>query len=121
MVSDRVQFITHNGKEILFLNFSSCAINEMVQVIEEAKRAIRTKPEGSVLTLTDVTNARFDETVTQKMKEFTVHNKPYVKAAAVIGVVGIKKIIYEAVLLFSGRKIHVFDKIDDAKNWLATY
>lgn len=117
---EQVQFIKHGGKEILFLNFSGCKPHEALPIIEEAKKAIRTRPEQSVLTLTDVTDMRFNEQVTAQMKEFTAHNKPYVKAAAVVGVVGIKKILFEAVMLFSKRKLHAFDAVGQAKDWLIT-
>jgi hypothetical protein len=120
MVVDRVQFITHQGKEILYLNFSQCTTDETLEIIEASKKAIVTRPEHSVLTLTDVTNARFDDRVTDEMKKFTAHNKPYVKAGAVVGVVGLKKILFEAVLMFSKRKLHIFDTLDQAKDWLVT-
>jgi hypothetical protein len=116
---DRVVFIKHNGKELLYLDFSNCKPIDVFLVIDEAKKTIRTRPENSVLTLTDVTNMRFDDRVTQQMKEFTTHNKPYVRAAAVVGVEGVKKIILNAVMLFSKRKFHTFDTVDSAKNWLA--
>jgi hypothetical protein len=53
------------------------------------------------------------------MKEFAAHNKPYVKASTVVGITGLKKIIYDAVLMFSKRNISTFDSIDPAKEWLA--
>ncbi len=115
----RVEFIKHNGKELLYLDFSNSKPSDVFLIINEAKQTIRTRPENSVLTLTDVTNMRFDDRVTQQMKEFTVHNKPYVRAAAVVGVEGIKKIILNAVMLFSKRKFHTFDTIESAKHWLA--
>jgi hypothetical protein len=115
-----VAFINHNGKELLFLDFSNCKAGDVFLVIDEAKKAIRTRPENSVLTLTDVTNMRFDDRVTEQMKAFTAHNKPYVRAAAVVGVEGVKKIIMSAVMLFSRRKFHTFDNIESAKNWLAS-
>jgi len=120
MTAERVQFIKHEGKEILFLNFSECRAHEVIPVIDQAKLVIRTRPEQSVLTLTDVTNMRFDDRVSEEMKAFTLHNKPYVRAAAVVGVVGIKKIIFEAVMLFSKRKLHAFDNREQAKSWLST-
>jgi len=117
-VSERVKFINHGGQDILFLDFTECSTDEVLATIEESKKVIRTRPHGTVLTLTDVTNARFNEEITERMKEFTTHNKPYVKAAAIIGIVGIKKIIFEAVMMFSKRKIHIFEKIHEAKDWL---
>jgi hypothetical protein len=117
---ERINFIHHKGQEILFLNFSRCRTEEVAPLIDRAKKVIATRPEQSLLTLTDVTDMRFDDAVSQRMKEFTAHNKPYVRAAAVVGVTGIKKILFEAVVLFTKRKLHTFETVDQAKDWLAT-
>ncbi len=117
---ERVRFIQHNGKEILFLDFSRCKADEVLAIIEESKAVIRTRPEHSLLTLSDVTDTRFNDKVSEQMKEFTAHNKPYVRAAAVVGITGLKKIIFEAVMAFSKRKLHAFDSIEQAKAWLAS-
>jgi len=119
MVTERVKFITHRQKEILFLDFSNSLPHEVLQTIEDAKRVISARPERSLLTLTDVTNARFNEAVGDGLKQFTAHNKPYVKAGAVVGVTGLKRIIFTAVLTFSRRKLEAFDDIEQAKHWLA--
>ena len=116
---DRVQFIQHKGKKILHLNFSECTPDEVLRVIEMAKAAIRTQSPGSVFTLTDVTNTAFNSKVSDALKEFVVHNKPYVVASAVVGVTGLKKIIFNAVMKFSGRKLTAIDSLAEAKDWLA--
>lgn len=121
MASERVKFIQHGGRNILLLNFVDCSASDVLNTITEAKQVIAAQPEGSLLTLTDVTNARFNEDVTDRMKEFTAHNKPFVKAGAIIGVSGIKKIIFEAVMMFSKRRIHMFDDMNAAKDWLVTH
>jgi hypothetical protein len=117
---ERVQFIQHKGKKILHLNFADCKADEVLQVIQQGKDAIKTQQHQSVLTLTDVTNAAFNSKVSEAMKEFVVHNKPYVVAAAVIGVTGLKKIIFNAVMKISGRHLHAHDSLDQAKDWLAS-
>jgi len=116
---ERVQFIQHKGKKILHLNFAECKADEVLQTIETAKSAIRTQSPASVFTLTDVTNTAFNSTVSDAMKEFVIHNKPYVVAAGVVGVTGLKQIIYNAVMRFSGRKLTAFDTLAEAKDWLA--
>ena len=118
---ERVQFVQHNGKEILLLDFSRCTVTDALALIDEAAAAIRTRPQQSLLTLTDVTDMRFDDKLSQRMKEFTAINKPYVKAAAVVGVTGLKKILFDAVMVFSKRKIHAFDNRETAKAWLITH
>jgi hypothetical protein len=117
---ERITFLHHKGHEMLFLNFSGCRTDEAAPLIDRAKTVIAARPEHSLLTLTDVTDMRFDDAVSQRMKEFTAHNKPYVRAAAVVGVTGIKKILFEAVVLFSKRKLHTFETVDQAKDWLVT-
>ncbi len=119
METDRVKFIKHEEKDILFLDFSNTRTDEVLKIIEDAKRVISTKPENSLLTLTDVTNARFNEEVGDGMKQFSAHNKPYVKAAAVVGITGLKKIIFGAVMAFSKRNLESFDDAEQAKRWLA--
>jgi hypothetical protein len=119
METSRVKFITHREKEILFLDFSNTLPHEVLQTIEDAKRVISARPKRSLLTLTDVTNARFNEAVGDGLKQFTAHNKPYVKAGAVVGVTGLKRIIFSAVIAFSRRNIETFDDIEQAKHWLA--
>jgi hypothetical protein len=53
------------------------------------------------------------------MKEFVIHNKPYVVAAAVVGVTGLKQVILNAVMKLSGRKLTAFNTLAAAKDWLA--
>lgn len=119
MEKERVKFITHQDREILYLDFSNSKADEVLKIIEDAKEVIRTKPEKSILTLTDVTNARFNDEVGASMKQFAAHNKPYVRAGAVVGITGLKKIIFGAVMAFSKRNLESFDDIEAAKRWLA--
>lgn len=116
---ERVQFIQHKGKKILHINFADCKADEVLTVIDQSKAVIRTQALQSVFTLTDVTNTAFNSKVSDALKEFVVHNKPYVVAAAVVGVTGLKQIIYNAVMKFSGRKLTAFDSLAEAKDWLA--
>ncbi len=117
---DRVRFLSHGAKRILLLDFSNCTSQEILQTIETARAAIRKQPTHSVLTLTDVTNAQYDRTVTEALKQFAKHNTPYVKAGAVVGLDGLKKIIYKAVMTFSGRNLQIFDTRQQAERWLAS-
>lgn len=116
---NRVRFVDHNGTQILFLDFSSCEIDDALKAIREAKTVIETQAENSLRVLTDVTGARFNTELTDAMKEFAAHNKPYVKSSAVVGVTGLKKIVYDAILLFSRRHISTFNDLESAKAWLA--
>ncbi len=115
---NRVSYIYHQGRQILFLDFTDCSVDEALGIIQEAGPIIREQHENSVLTLTDVTGARYNQEVTQAMKEFAKGNKPFVKAGAVVGLDGMKKIIYNVIAKVSGRNLSTFDNIEEAKEWL---
>ena len=117
---ERIQFIEHQGKQILHLDFTHAKADEVLQIIREARSVIAAQPAKSLRTLTDVTDMKFNTEAAEALKEFTRHNKPYVSASAVVGIAGLKQIIYNAVVKFSGRNLVAFDSTDKAKDWLVT-
>jgi hypothetical protein len=118
-MTDRIQFMQHKGKKILHLNFRAAKAEEVIEIIGKAKAVIGAQPERSVRTLTDVTDAAFNSRVSEAMKDFVNHNKRFVTASAVVGVTGLKQIIYNAVVKFSGRNLVAFDTIEQARDWLS--
>jgi hypothetical protein len=115
-----LQVLEHKGKKILFLDFSNNNfIEEYIAIIDAAKLWFKNKEPRSALTLTDVTNAHFNAEILTLLKELTLHNKPYVKAGAVIGITRpLAKLAYNTVMAFSKRTLPIFDTQDEAKDWL---
>lgn len=113
-------WIQHRGVTICWIDFAGLQPAEVLRVIEKARGLIGSQPPDSVRTLTDLTGAHYNDEVSRALKEYTAHNRPYVRAAAVVGVQGLMKILYRAVVLFSGRNLVLFDSLDQAKDWLAT-
>ncbi|MDD4907894.1 MAG: hypothetical protein PHJ00_02415 [Candidatus Omnitrophica bacterium] len=113
----KVEFVHYKEKEILLIDFSGTP-DDILPTIEAAKEVISKQPPNSLLTLTDVTDSKFNNDVREHLKTFVVHNKPHVKAAAVVGVTGLKKVLYTVVVQFSGRNLPAFDTLDEAKEWL---
>lgn len=116
---ERVKFIQHKGAEILYLDFSGCQVTEVFPLIALAKTVIESRPLQSLLTLTNVIDTRQNDAVNQQVKIFTAHNKPYVKAAAIVGVEGLKKILLDTIVRISKREIRPFETVEQAKDWLA--
>jgi hypothetical protein len=114
----RVKCISHNGSQIICLDFSGCNVEDFQPIIKEAEKLIRAEPPNSVLTLTDVTDAKYNLETTEALIEFVKGNKPFVKAGAVVGLDTLKKVIYNSVMHFSGRNLLAFNDIEKAKNWL---
>lgn len=110
----------YKGKKIVLFDFSHCTKEEIPPIVEEAKVWMSQQAPGSVLTLTDVSDTTFNSDTIEAMKGFTVHNKPFVKAAAVVGIRGLLKAVYNFVTYFSQRNIPIFETREKAMDWLVT-
>lgn len=119
----RVKLVPHKNRRILLYDFSGLESAEQThELIDYASSFIEKLPRGSVLTLTDISGSNYDKTITDALKELSKHNKPYVKAGAAVGVSGLKKIVFRAILSFSGRSnLKMFDTVEEAKDWLVAY
>lgn len=118
----RIKFVKHADKMILLFNFADLAIEDARQVCDYAKGLISRMPKGTVLTLTDVTNVKYDADFRELSKDLAEHNKPFVLAGAVIGVDGWRKMVFWAVTKITGRSnLKLFDDAESAKEWLCAY
>lgn len=118
---ERTRFIDHQGKQILLLDYSGIRDpEEAFREIETSKRVVAAQPRGSLRVMTLVREARYNAAVLQGMKELAAHNAPYVRASAVVGMSGLHRIAYQAVILFSKRNIKTFDHEAEALDWLAS-
>ncbi len=99
----RSYWIEHKGRKIVFIDFSNTTIEGVNQAITEAKPIISSQAHGSVLCLVETHGTPFSMDVSALMKEFTMHNKPYMKMTALVGVDGLQKVILNAVIVFTRR------------------
>ena len=118
---ERTRFIEHKGKQVLLLDYSGVRDpEEAVREIRRSVEVVAAQPRGSLLVLTVVRDARYNAAVLQAMKELAAHNAPYVRASAAVGLGGLHRIAYQAVILFSKRNIRTFDSDADALEWLVS-
>ena len=116
---ERTRFIEHQGHRILLLDYSDIQRgDEALPAIQRSKEVVAAQPKGSLLVMTVVRNARYNSEVLAAMKDLAAHNAPYVKASALVGMGGLHRIAYQAVILFSRRTIKTFDSEDEALDWL---
>jgi len=118
---ERTRFAEHRGTRILVLDYSGARDpDETIRSIEHSKSVVARHPPKSLLILTNVRDARYNAAVLQALKELAKHDEPYVKASAVVGMSGLHRIAYQAVILFTKRNIQVFDDEAAAMDWLVT-
>lgn len=115
----RVNFITHHGVDILYIDWSGGAPWEIREAMHEAKRVIAAQPRASVRTLTNVQDVSMDNATTEMLRDYMAANKPYVLAGAVVGLNDLKMIAFNLINRVTGRNLRAMDNLEDAKDWLA--
>ena len=113
------KFITHKGAQILFIDLARTSPSGLLEAIGEAKEVIAKQPPSSLLTLTDVEGSTFNREVAEALKLYVAHNKPFVRAGAVVGLNDLKRVIFNFLNRVTGRSLKGFEQIDEAKDWLA--
>jgi hypothetical protein len=122
---ERVTWIEHKGKKILYVNYSKLMAakpdqkQEILDTIKKA-RGIASGSAEKIRFLSDVTDARANTEVMNALKEFAAftnaNNK--VEKECVVGVRGIQKILLSGINAFAKSKLVMFDDIEEAKDWL---
>lgn len=111
----------HKGKRFLFCDFANYGRDaaSLREEVEEVDAAILAEPKGSVLALADLRGTVTSSAVVDLFKQSAKRTHGWVERQAVVGVTGIQKILASAVARFSGQSMHLFDTVDEAKEWLA--
>jgi hypothetical protein len=116
---NRVTTALHSGKPILQLDFDGCVPGSFAPVIAEAQRTIQSAPKGSLLVLTCVENVRFDGGTVVEMQRFAAACMPYLKANAIVGITGMKKVVFGGIRPLYRVPLELFDDRGAARDWLA--
>jgi len=115
-MSDRIRVIEHG---IVLLDFSN--IKEPDSELHrsaEAKAIIASHAKASALVLTDVTGSNFSQRSIESLKDLVQHNRPYVKASALVGLSALTRVVFRAVMAVTRRDIRVFENRKDAIAYL---
>jgi hypothetical protein len=117
-VDKRIQFISHQKRQILVVDFSNCSAAEVEKIARAAPEYITAQPRGSVLLIADFTGASFDQEALRVMKESAVFDKPYIKKSAWVGAENLPQVFEQNLKDFSRREFPTFKTRQEALNWL---
>jgi SpoIIAA-like len=117
-MKDRIRFITHQGKRIMFIDCSHCTAEELEKLSQLVPKYVSAEPKGSLLLLADFTGAKFDRDAIERMKQNTVYDRPYLKRSAWFGTDTLPHVFYEHLKNFSQRDLPTFETKDEAFDWL---
>jgi len=101
----RIEEFQVDGKNFMYIDLSNLKMNEDFE--KESKLIepeIAKYPEKSLYTITNIENTRFDSGTKEVAAAYMLHNRPYVKSGAIIGLDGIKKVLVSLIIKISGRE-----------------
>jgi hypothetical protein len=117
-MSERLRFIEHAGKQIMFLDFTNCSHDETMHLLAEIQATVEEHPRGSLLVLADFHGAQFDRAIATRIKEVLVLDRPFVKRSAWIGTETVPKIFHDNFEHFSQRDLPMFPSREEALEFL---
>ena len=115
---ERVRFLTHQGKQVLLVDYSGCTRQTLLDILKERERIVMAQPPGSVLLLVDATGAQFSKDTIEEIKIVAVRERDRVRRAAMVGSEGVPKVLVDAVRTFSARDYRAFPSREAALDWL---
>ena len=123
---EQVKWISHKGKDILFGGYNGIkdqdeykrliALATELSIKEINKRC--KEPINSTLMLVDLRDSVISAETVSAFKENAKRIHPYIKKSAVLGIHGVRKILLESIIWFSGLDAKPFEDMEKAKDWL---
>ena len=111
---------THNGKKILYADIASQKTEELLDIVERLRPVIEKEPPNSVLCICDVTDGKTNTEMMNALKEFAQSIDPYMKIIVILGIEGLKTILFNSVVMFTrSKKLFLKKSKEEALDWLA--
>ncbi|MCX2742435.1 hypothetical protein OO013_01085 [Mangrovivirga sp. M17] len=114
----KCEIIDYKGRKIVFTDISGARPEDAIPAFERTTVLVPTLGEKGALSLVDAKDARFNTDLISKIKEVVKKNNPYVKATAVCGLSSLTSLMVNSIITFTGRKMKLFDTIEEGKEWL---
>lgn len=115
------RIIMYNNTPIVYIDFSGLKKEEEIySVMENATNFIRKHRPNSLYTLTNLTGMHFNNDIYSNFISYVKGNNTYVKASAVIGMVGLMQIFYNSFIRLTGRNVRACNTELEAKAFLAS-
>lgn len=118
----RVRSITYKGRSVMLLDFTGVATPaDWTAAVAEVRSVFAALPaDGSALTLTDISDTKYNRHSIELMKALTADNRARVRAGAVVNRSAMHRAVIGMIGMFARRKFEVFETRELALDWLVT-
>ncbi|MEJ5225048.1 MAG: hypothetical protein WHV44_11380 [Anaerolineales bacterium] len=117
----RSKWIEFAGKRIFYQDFSNLGMDSTEAVkaeLAEVQAVVLSQPEDSLLVLSDFRNTSINNELMGILRESSAKTKGHIRKTAVLGVVGVKRVLADILTKLTGQKLSYFEHESDAKAWL---
>ena len=115
---ERTRLIRHGGRDVVLIDLVNASSADILDEVPRARDFIAARSGDALLTLTDVTGARYDADALDAMKRLATENKDRVRASAVVSDNAAQRAAVSLVSFFARRRFQSFDTRDAALDWL---
>jgi hypothetical protein len=107
-------------KKILYADIASQKTEKLLDIVERLRPVIEKEPPNSLLCICDVTDGKTNTEMMQALKEFAKYIDPYMKIIVILGIGGLKTILFNSVVMFTqSKKLFLKKSKEEALDWLA--
>ena len=117
-MNDRIRWIEHKGKQILFSDFSDLKGEECINAVKGFEDFLVNLGKHDLLVYVDARNCDLDDVGFNVGRKVAKMVKPYIKKEAIIGITKGKDTLITLVNIFSDLGIKSFNTMDEAIDWL---
>jgi hypothetical protein len=111
-------FITHQGKQIIFLRYDHLIQETLDAEIHEAEKLLCSQPENSILLMVDFNKTLISPGVLDSMIKSSLKCKKYFRKNAVLGIEGVRSTLLDIFMKATGLAVKSFPNEEAAKAWL---
>ena len=117
---ERTRLIRHRAHDVVLIDLTGTTASEMLAEAAKSRAVFERLSGDALLTVTDLTGARYDANALDALKRLAADNKPRVRASAVVSDSAAQRAAVSLVSLFSRRKFQSFGTRDEALDWLVS-
>ncbi len=115
----RVSVVSRGATQLIVVDFSTCEPGSYAPVVQEAQRFICKQPLRSVRVVTVFEDVRFDMGTVKEMQRYASTVMPHLQKCALVGIDGMKKVVFGGIKPLFTVPFELFDDIESARAWVA--
>jgi len=116
-----VSWINDGGKKILFVDYDGAKNeNDLLKILYEEVDILKKESQRQLI-LVNVGNSYSTEKYRQEVQRLTNEVvKHKTEKSGIVGMVGLKRVIFGTMIKLSNGHVRLFDSFEDAKKWLVS-